>query len=317
MDINYETKKYPEIKGLAVCFSRSISSLLLQYQFKGASYFRRKLCPSLIPQSDGPVICPTIYGFKLLVDAHLDQIIGRHIYYFGEYEAGTMYVMKKTLKPGDTFLDVGASIGLMTCLASKLVGKTGRVLAVEPSPWAYSMLDYNVKLNEFNNITTFEIALGSKAQQLLIYDGRKGNPGTASLMPLSSGQSGRAVKVEAIDKLLEAERITVPTVIKIDAEGYELEVLKGAKGLLNSPNAPILIIEYSNLHPQYGGCVLDIYKFIQTINSYYIYKLEKSKSNPSRLVQITDVKQLPQHDNIFCFPEVRMRELKPEVRLEA
>jgi hypothetical protein len=61
--------------------------------------------------------------------------------------------------------------------------------------------------------------------------------------------------------------------VKIDVEGWELEVLKGSKRLLGAPVAPIICIEYSNLHPQKNGRLVDVYDFILSVNEYRLYKL--------------------------------------------
>jgi FkbM family methyltransferase len=267
-----------------------------------------------MPNPTGGVVCPTIYGLKIFVDPELDEIIGKQIYYFGEYEAGTIHVLKNCLSQGSIFVDLGASIGLMSCVAAKLVGQKGHVYAFEPSPSTYRTLKFNLALNGLSNTTAFNIAVGSKNESAWLYKGTGKNPGSNSLIGSSGKRKGAKVKITTLDKLVKDHTIETPTLIKIDIEGYELEALKGAENLLQCSSPPILIIEYSNLHPQHGGTVLDIYRFLQALNNYHFYKLRQSKSTPSRLVRITEPKELPHHDNVFCFPKTHMlsNRLSPE-----
>ena len=79
--------------------------------------------------------------------------------------------------------------------------------------------------------------------------------------------------------------------------------------LLTSPNAPILLIEYSRLHPVHGGRPTDIYDLLRSANSYELYALTRGKAEPSALRLIEHVDQLPYHDNIFCFLPAHRRQL--------
>ncbi len=92
-----------------------------------------------------------------------------------------------------------------------------------------------------------------------------------------------------------------PNVLKIDVEGYELEVLKGGKNLLENSNAPDICIEYSINHPQFGGSSSEVFRFIKDINKYRVYKLKYRREIPSKLVEIHTEQDLPRADNLFCF----------------
>ena len=100
---------------IRVRMAHKTSWLLLQNypELKGISFIqgklRDKLCRWLAPSTQGFVVCPTLYSIDLLVDT--EDLIGEHIYFFGEYEAGTISVLQDYLHRGDVFLDVGAHIG--------------------------------------------------------------------------------------------------------------------------------------------------------------------------------------------------------------
>ncbi len=107
---------------------RATHALTCHCALPGAGLFSRMFARSLLPKLGAPVSCRTCMGFELVVSA----ADGPHYYYDGCYEAGTLHVMSRCLRRGDTFVDVGASIGQMTMHAASLVGAHGRVLSFEP-----------------------------------------------------------------------------------------------------------------------------------------------------------------------------------------
>ena len=290
------------INNIRLQTSRKLSFFLLYlHGLKGTSRLRRKLCSWLVPPSGGSTICPTLFDVDVLVD--LSDSIGESIYYYGEYEAGTLSVLKDFLRRGDVFLDVGAYIGFHACAVAKFVGKSGLVYAIEPNPEIYKILLTNIRINKLTNIAPLEIALGTEESEAYIYDYDRTNRGGATLVRPQgiSEESGKLVRVTTIDRLIENKQLRIPTFIKIDVEGFELEVLKGAKTLLEGPRAPMLCVEYSILHPQYRGNPRDIYTFIKSVNDYSFYKLKHGKEIPSKLVRISGEQELPVQDNVFCF----------------
>lgn len=282
--------------------SRKLSHFLLHHRFKGSLLLRKHLCSLLTPRAPhGPLICDTIFGVRMRVDPLTHKGLESSIYYFGEYEAGTLYVLEQLLGEGDIFLDVGANIGFLSIVVARFVGKGGLVYAVEPHPLIFKELLENISLNQAKNIVPLNVALGSGLSEAMLYDNPDINWGSASLIPPKNrGMTTRwPVKVVSIDGLIQSGRIQAPDLVKIDVEGFELEVLKGAKNLLSSSSAPALCIEFSTLHPVHGGDLRDVYDFIKEINCYRFFRLKYGKEVPSTLVEITKV-ELPKHDNLFC-----------------
>ncbi len=263
-----------------------------------------------MPASDKGGICPTLYGFEILLN-QLDKGIERVIYYHGVYEAGTLYVLKECLREGDVFLDVGANIGFISLAAASFVGTSGKVYSFEPLPETFEMLRTNLSINNITNVGIYNIALGSTKESMPIYDNDKFGRGSASLMRLNGAQNnGREISVDTLDAFISCAKVNNIRMLKIDVEGYELEVLEGAKKLLSHSNAPIICIEYSNIHPIKGGKPLDIYRFIKRVNDYQVYKLRRGKSIPSKLVRIERADELPYHDNLFCFLRRHLEEFR-------
>lgn len=279
-----------------------VISFLTYHQFKGSFRLQQLISRILMPDPRGLTICTMKHGFKLLIDPLTDTGIEKYIYFHGGYEDGILHVMKNILKSDDIFIDVGSNIGLMALAASKFVGLQGIVYAFEPNPETFEILKNNIELNQLKNIYVFNIALGSEQGNSFIFNSSDQNRGKSSLLkPHILKESGKEIRVETLDEFVCKKNISKIKMLKIDVEGWELEVFKGAKDLLSSKKAPIICFEYSEELPSYNGNLLDLYKFIVSINNYKIFKLIKGKEIESGLIEVSDTKDLPHHDNLFCF----------------
>lgn len=291
-----------------------VNSFFIRHPFKGAGRIRKTIARMMMPLPDGPVACSTIYGFNIYIDPGLRAGLDRTIYYNGTYEAGTIDVINGLLRPGDTFLDVGSNIGLMSLVASHAVGETGKVVAFEPQPDTYATLTRNMQLNQRTNVITVNEAIGAAAGEATIYSNRQ-RTASASLIPLDDEiTTVQQTRIETLPGFLQAHKISTVRMIKIDVEGWELEVLKGARSILAQPNGPALCVEYSHLHKNQGGSLEEIYRLIRQVNNYTVYRLSKGKEFPSRLMAINDESDLPYHDNLFCLLPSHVSELPTALR---
>lgn len=261
------------------------------------------------PKSAGPAITPTLYGFDIIVDPSFDRGLELQLFQKGTYEPGTLEVMRKCLSKGDVFIDIGSNIGLMSLFASKAVTGTGKVLAFEPEPETFRILKENIRINGFGNILANNIALGYVEGTAKIHCVAENRGGSTLLELENSDVGGKKISIGTLDKFLADQAISSVRMIKIDVEGWELEVLKGSNATLSSPNAPIICIECSNLHPTYGGQKKDIYTAIRDVNNYKIFKLRLGKDRLSYLIEINNEDDLPDHDNLFCFLREHMENL--------
>jgi FkbM family methyltransferase len=146
------------------------------------------------------------------------------------------------LRPGDVFLDVGCHYGIYSVLASKLVGPTGRVVAVEPHPATLEVLRENLAFNNCLNVEVLNLALSDKASSLALAFNENGSHRQRETDPLSAVHNVPAI---AGDDFLNM--LPVPSVIKIDVEGHEFAVLSGLQRTLSSPECRMLCLE---IHPQ-------------------------------------------------------------------
>jgi FkbM family methyltransferase len=142
-------------------------------------------------------------------------------------------------KIGDIVIDVGAAFGFYTILASRMVGQRGRVVAIEPQPDCYEMLNKNIKLNKLVNIVTLNYAVSSKKTTLKLFS-------SYSTIQERAGESMESyieVSADTLDNLLRSVGIDQVNWIKIDVEGAEYEVLKGAKEILSASKDISILVE--------------------------------------------------------------------------
>ena len=257
----------------------------------------------------GTTRCSTNYGFDIVINPSADRGVESSIFLTGTYEDGTLEVIRALLSEGDIFLDIGANVGLMSLFASQLVGVSGQIHGFEPVPGLHSIFSASIRANGFRNVFPHRLALGSREEQRQIFEHPEVNRGSSSLMEWGDKVQGVPVSVSTLDSFVSAslpgKRIALA---KIDVEGWELEVLKGGLGLLLGPYRPALCIECSTLHPMFGGTPLDLYALVTSLG-YRVFKLQKSKSRRSGLISILSPDDLPEHDNLFCFPEDQLRRL--------
>lgn len=272
---------------------KAIQKLLSIPKFLGRDFLIEKLPKWFIKPATGKVVLNTSFGFKINLDPVFDKNIENVIYERGVYEQGTVSVLQDFLKQEDTFIDVGANIGWLSLVGANAVGINGKVIAFEPVPSTFEILKSNKELNKFSQITLHQFALGNSEEIVTIYP-ETDNRGGASILNHES-DCGIEIEVKKLDNL---ELNTKVDVIKIDVEGFELDVLKGAFKTIKK-DKPKLIIEHSidrnNTAEQF-----EIYNWILDLGIYKIYKLKNGKERQSELIEIHSHQDLPEHDNIFC-----------------
>jgi FkbM family methyltransferase len=166
--------------------------------------------------------------------------------YFGSYALLVVEAMRRFLRPGGVFLDVGANIGYLSAVAADLVGPRGEVHAFEPVPAYFDRLRRLAALNPNYSIIANPCAVGEIFGACTIYVTRE--PGQSTLVPAyktrSEIVSSLEIPVVRLDSYLATRRIGRVALIKIDAEGFELPILKGLEGFFTkSDHRPPIICE--------------------------------------------------------------------------
>jgi len=177
----------------------------------------------------------------------------------GTFEQDARAVFAGLLGPGMTVVDIGAHAGLYTLIASKLVGAQGRVFAFEPSPRERLRLQAHVRLNRCRNVTIEPVALGDRDGEATLFVVQNSETGCNSLRPGDVGDTRPVtVGLRRLDDYLTRGTITRVDVMKMDVEGAELSVLRGAEHLFRTTRPTLLCeIEEARIAP-WGYCGRDI-----------------------------------------------------------
>lgn len=195
--------------------------------------------------TDKDIICNTIHGFKMMLD--LGEPMQNRIYWYRNYdEKNEALLVKRFLKRGDVFYDIGANVGFYSLLASTIVGLKGSVVSFEPSISAFSKLKKNIEINRAGPIHAFNFALGSEEKEGILYSKSLLPDGCASLIEPQRGDYAEKVRIRRLDTIMEELKLPKPDFVKIDVEGYEVYVIKSASHLLSPENAPMILIEMTN-----------------------------------------------------------------------
>jgi FkbM family methyltransferase len=154
-------------------------------------------------------------------------------------------IFRSLVAPGGTAIDVGANLGFTTTMLASLVGPAGRVLSFEPSPLVYAKLRKTVDANGLANVMTFNLGCGSSCSVQTLHAVSRSS-GNSSI--LGGGRASGSVEVVRLDDIDEVWERPV-SLIKIDTEGYEPEVLVGARRLIEE-HRPILYLEMGGDYPE-------------------------------------------------------------------
>ena len=190
---------------------------------------------------------PIIYNFtensKLIITKGLAGATGN--LYCGLMEYNEMGFLLHFLKPADTFVDIGANIGSYTILASSQVKANS--ISIEPLQETFKKLIDNILINKVEqNVKAFNIGLGSEIGKIHFTQSLDTINHVATKEEIDTIE----VKIDTLDNLLMNEQC--PSLIKIDVEGYENEVINGAEKILENQSLKAIIIELNGSGSRYG-----------------------------------------------------------------
>lgn len=191
------------------------------------------------------------------------------------YEPETTRLFQSVVKPGMTFIDVGAHVGYYSLLAARQVGPEGQVYSFEPEPVNYSLLVKNVELNEYRNISTIAEAVSDKKGFSTLFVSAL-DSGRNSMFHHGLPENGSVqVATTTLDAFLEERGWPKVDLIKIDVEGAELDVLAGMTELLRKSEDLKLIMEFNPALLQSAG--VDPAEFLDAPGPgrFHIYAIEE------------------------------------------
>lgn len=215
-------------------------------------FFRWQIAARLM---DGPIAFPFVGGTKLFAARGMTGATGN--WYCGLHEVDEMGFVLHACRPGDLFIDIGANIGSYSILAAGASG--AQVVSIEPIPSTFSKLLDNVQLNRLEGkVTCHNIGLSFTAGKLRF----SSDLDTVNHV-LRDGEEVKSIDVDVsrLDDLLTVDP-NQAVVIKIDVEGHELSVLKGAESTLKSTNVLAVVMETNGSGLSYGVTDDDLVDFM-------------------------------------------------------
>jgi len=200
--------------------------------------FRYKIAPTpdFYKEDDCRIVNRNAIKLKLRLNDLVDWYS-----FWGFRDEGIEFLLSK-IKKGDYIIDIGTNKGIVALKMLKETGSGGFVLGFEPNRLTYDRCVENIELNRLENIEILNNGLGDKQEVLFIDEPYKNNSGGNFL---TSSRNGNAVQVLTLDNVVKEKSITNIDLIKIDVEGFELNVLKGAEQTIKK-HKPLLFIELIN-----------------------------------------------------------------------
>ena len=211
------------------------------------------------------------------------ETVGWTCFLSGCWEPHVKKCIDELLTPGDVAIDVGANLGYFSAVMAQRVGATGQVWSFEPVPETYERLLIARDLNGFDNLTPLPFALAaSEGPMSIAYDARlTGNASLLSEVSVSDRVRRVEVRAHTLDGLIASGVVTgLPALVKIDVEGFEFEVLKGAERTIEAAR-PAIIFEFNERTARLGGWSLtDIEMLLSRCGRYELFRVNSVGLTP-------------------------------------
>jgi FkbM family methyltransferase len=189
---------------------------------------------------------------RFLMRLNLQNWSDRRAYFSGRYyQPDICRLLETLLQPGDQYVDVGANVGMTALLARSRIGAAGKGVAFEPNPAAFARLSDHFTLNGVTNFQLVPRAVADTESVLLLFVPQD-EMLLGTLVPEKAEGTRVEVRTETADRYVAAFDPERPTLIKIDVEGFEVQVLHGLQSLLAHPNV-MLVTEIADAKLRRAG----------------------------------------------------------------
>jgi FkbM family methyltransferase len=197
-------------------------------------------------------------------------------YALGTNEPPVQNALERFLEPGDVFFDVGANVGFFSVIGAKLVGETGRVYIFEPVPDNMEMVKHNCELNGFSNLTYFDYAVSNSTGEADLLLAEYSGGATLSSDDTPPDLKGTLlVKLVSLDEMVFNRGVAPPSLVKIDVEGAESNVLHGMHRTITEFK-PVIIFEVDDQdQDRFDQKLEDCSTFLE-LQNYDITRLDDS-----------------------------------------
>ena len=264
----------------------------------------------------GEVVVSTTDGRRLYADLSSWGMY-ETVYFLGEYERAVTHFISAVVRSGDVCLDIGANFGWYTTLLHRLCGARGSVHAFEPVPNIFARLERNVRLaGSPPNIHLNNVALGDAPGAVTMHQFAGLTSGHSSLSTMGrTDYTALQCPMITLDSYLEEHHLEQVNFVKVDIEGAELMLFKGAGKLFRQVVPPIWMIEMAlgttrgfNYKP--GDLIL----YMKEQADYEFYAVDEVA------VSLTPIDGFAPDDigaNVLCVPAAQYRDRLPRAAIRA
>jgi FkbM family methyltransferase len=273
-------------------------------KLSSAEFRFRSLWFRLLPSISLPIRLP-YGGWWLASDDALSNSISTD-----NFERSEWRFVDRLLKKGMTVIDIGAHHGFYTILSSRKVGPSGRVIAFEPSPREEQRLALHLRLNRCKNVKVERFALAGEngEAEFFVVEGRDTVFNSLRPPTVSSPTKKIIVKTLTLNNYLKINNIFRIDFMKIDAEGAELEILKGSNGLFNQNASPVIMAEVSDMRTaQWGYQASKIFDHLSEEGYRWFIITSEGKLEPFRKTEVVY--------NFVAVPGGKLAEMKDLIQI--
>jgi FkbM family methyltransferase len=201
-----------------------------------------RLVRALAGRSTGPDWVRLRQGPYLRV--MLGDYLSNAVYFSRDWDRKISWVCERLLRPGDTALDIGANLGLVTCQMAALVGLTGQVHAFEPNPSVSDLLRQSLAHNGYTHVTLHRMGLGDREQELELTIPHN----LQCLATLARDAEGMRIRipVKTLSGWFHESNVTQIRLMKIDVEGFEAQVFEGSERLFKALRPDAILFELNH-----------------------------------------------------------------------
>jgi FkbM family methyltransferase len=231
----------------------------------------------------------------IFVPAELNDYMFVWCFMHGYDKDRTHQFSRSLIYPGDTVMDIGANVGFWVMGATRQVGAMGHVHAFEPVPDNYSRLKRNLALNGFDRVHCQQVALADECGHATFFASINGNSGMGSLAKQEGAKHALEVTLTTLDHYCDKHSLRRVDFLKVDVEGAELQVFRGASHLLAMPEAPAIMFEVNKpLAASFGASSSDVIQYLHQYG-YSTFRYDGTQLNP------VNSEQCREHEDLFAF----------------
>jgi len=210
------------------------------------TFANSRLVSTMAGEGKGLVWTRLDTGPEIVVPLH--DYVGKAVYFVGDIDRKVSATIERIVRRGDHVLDIGANLGVVSLRLSQLVGDTGIVHAFEPNPHISDLLSQSLDRNRFKNVRIHKCALGPEDGQLnLMVPSYNSGMATLSAAHTFGARDAIPVQVKTLSGLAGEIDLSNVRLVKIDVEGFELEMLRGARQWLATQPPEALLFESNEI----------------------------------------------------------------------